>query len=412
MKKLALFFTVVFLVGATVSAKTTNAFEANYSISNFNRGYGNSFIFTEGGIEFSVFPDGQFDFYAPNYGPDANASINTPNAYFSFNNGYDYNPYVQYDDFGAIIQIENTPIYYDYYGRVTQVGNVDINYNNYGRVARVGGLYVHYNSYRTFTHYTGYINGYNRMYVYRPWHSYYAVPAPDFCIVYARPYRQYYNPVRHYYYRPYNNNYREPVRYSHHYNGRNASGHRGTVANTSRASDRYSQESSPSRSNAVTNRDNSRIDQTNSFRGAERISNNDRAANTSRLNQSDSSSGNLGEIQGATTRLNESTRSLTNDRNTRSSTNIGGQGSRAVSSDRTTRAVTTSENQGNRPTATNRNIGTTTQRSLNQMSRPQSVQSTNSSRNTMAVPISARNVKSMPKGKPEASNSRTSSNEQ
>ncbi len=24
---------------------------------------------------------------------------------------------LQYDEFGAIIQIENTPIYYDYYGR-------------------------------------------------------------------------------------------------------------------------------------------------------------------------------------------------------------------------------------------------------------------------------------------------------
>src|SRR5690606_9154231 len=140
MKKLALLFTAVFLIGTSVSAKTTNTAIDNSYINGYSKGYGNSFIFTEGGIEFSVFPDGQFDFYAPNYGPKANISINTPNISFSFNTGYDYGPYVQYDDYGAIIQIENVPIYYDYYGRITQAGNVKIRYNHYGHVSRVGGL--------------------------------------------------------------------------------------------------------------------------------------------------------------------------------------------------------------------------------------------------------------------------------
>ena len=44
-----------------------------------------------------------------------NVSINSPNVNISYNSGYDYNAYVQYDEFGAIIQIENVPIYYDYY---------------------------------------------------------------------------------------------------------------------------------------------------------------------------------------------------------------------------------------------------------------------------------------------------------
>ena len=205
MKKLILLLTVVFLSGSSVSAVTNTSYT-------YVRGYGNSFIFVEDGIEFSVFPDGQFDFYMQNYGPNVNVAVNTPGVSISFNSGYDYNPYIQYDDFGAVIQIENTPIFYDYYGRVTQIGNVNIRYNSFGRIGRVGGLFVHYNRSRVFTHCTGFINIYNRVYVYRPWHRFYIIPSVNYCVVYNRPYRQFYRPIRHTYYRPYRNNVRQPVR--------------------------------------------------------------------------------------------------------------------------------------------------------------------------------------------------------
>jgi hypothetical protein len=64
----------------------------------------------ENGIEFSIFKDGQFDFYLPNHGPSINVGGSIAN--FSFNTGFDYNPYVQYDSYGAIVQIENTPVFY------------------------------------------------------------------------------------------------------------------------------------------------------------------------------------------------------------------------------------------------------------------------------------------------------------
>ena len=208
MKKLFAVLTAVVLTGFTSNATTTNTIEDNASATTSVRGYGNSFIFVEDGIEFSVFPDGQFDFYMNNYGPDVNVSINTPNASISFNSGYDYNAYVQYDEFGAIIQVEHLPIYYDYYGRVRQVGDVCINYNRFGYVSRVGGLYVHYNRYNRFSHCSGYINTFNRFYVYRPWHMLYRIPSFNHCVVFNRPYRQYYRPIRHHYNRPYANNYR------------------------------------------------------------------------------------------------------------------------------------------------------------------------------------------------------------
>ena len=205
MKRILFLLASVLLVGGASFASTSTSLEAEASLNNYVRGYGNSFIFVEDGIEFSVFRDGQFDFYAGNFGPNLNVGFSNRNVSFSFNTGYDYNPYVQYDSFGAVIQIENTPIFYDYYGRVSQIGNIFINYNGFGRVNRIGGLNVFYRG-NVFSHYSGFINVYNRNYIYRPWHRYYAVPAVNLCIINTRPYRQFYTPYRHVYYRPYRNN--------------------------------------------------------------------------------------------------------------------------------------------------------------------------------------------------------------
>ncbi|GAB1857917.1 hypothetical protein MHTCC0001_27540 [Flavobacteriaceae bacterium MHTCC 0001] len=206
MKKYIFLIAAIILGGFTATAATTNL--AENTITRFNRGYGNSFIFVENGIEFSVFPDGQFDFNILSCQPNLSISYNAPRANISFNTGYNYNAFVQYDEFGAIIQIENTPIFYDYYGRIAQAGNINIHYNSFGRISRVGGLYVHYNRFNRFSHYTGFINVYNRSYVHRPWHRFYSVPAIDYCVVYNRPYRRFYTPVRYTYNRPFYNNYR------------------------------------------------------------------------------------------------------------------------------------------------------------------------------------------------------------
>ncbi|MFT5847209.1 MAG: hypothetical protein ACI902_001261, partial [Psychroserpens sp.] len=231
MRKLITLFTLLLLVGTTVSATETN------TSNNYVRGYGNSFIFAEGGVEFSIFPDGQFDFFMQNYGPNTNVAFNTPGASISFNSGFDYNPYIQYDSFGAIIQIENTSVFYDHFGRVTQVGSININYNSFGRINRLGGLFIHYNRNRLFSHHTGFINMYNRAYVYRPWHTFYVIPPVNFCVVFARPYRQFYTPVRHTYYRPYRDNFRQPVRIN---NTRGAIATNGRRGSTN--SDRYRQD--------------------------------------------------------------------------------------------------------------------------------------------------------------------------
>lgn len=161
---------------------------------------GSSYIFVEGGVEFSVFPDGQFDFvYLGNRGvSNVNVSINTPNVSINYNSGYNYDAFVQYDDYGAVIQVEDVPIYYDQFGRIAQAGSVEIRYVD-RRIVRVGGLHIFYNPYGYFSHCTGFVSPYYTSYIYRPWHVHYVRPLWNHCVVYDYPYRRYYTPVRYTY---------------------------------------------------------------------------------------------------------------------------------------------------------------------------------------------------------------------
>ncbi len=168
--------------------------------SNYNK----PFVFVESGIEFAVFKDGQFDFNIIQ--PNVGVHINTRNINFSFNSGYNYDAFVQYDDYGAVVQIENTPVFYDYYGRVNRIGNIRLQYNHLGLAYQIGNLNIVYNNYGSFSHCTGYVNNYNVNYGYRPHHRYYQTPAVNHCIVYGNPYRKFYNPNRSNY-SVYRNNY-------------------------------------------------------------------------------------------------------------------------------------------------------------------------------------------------------------
>ena len=163
MKKFYLLFTFLIL-GLSATAANTS-FESRYQ--------GEAFIFVERGIEFAVFPDGQFDFF---FNPRGNFNRVPGHINYSFNSGYNYGPFIQYDDYGAVIQIENVPVYYDYYGRLIQAGRVQIGYNSFGMVNRIGNMFLHYNFYNQITHTSGFINSRNASYVYRPWHDYYVRP--------------------------------------------------------------------------------------------------------------------------------------------------------------------------------------------------------------------------------------------
>ena len=111
-KTLLTFVTLVF-----VSFGTINATNSTTDNNQYNRAQGESFTFVESGITFSIFQNGEFDFYLNNRN-NFSANYYSNNINITFNTGYNYDAYVQYDRFGAVIQIQNTPIYYDYYGRI------------------------------------------------------------------------------------------------------------------------------------------------------------------------------------------------------------------------------------------------------------------------------------------------------
>lgn len=199
MKNFTLLLALLF-AGVSASANTAKVSSAPYN-------YGEAFIFVEGGVEFAVYPNGEFDFYYnPRFLNTSVVHISSPRNNISYNAGYNYDAFVQYDDFGAVIQVENVPVYYDYYGRLAQAGDVVVRYNNNGRITRVGGLQVRYNRFGQPVRYVGVINHYNARYVYRPWHDFYMRPHANNRVVYYEPYRAYYEPVRMDFY-SYNNYY-------------------------------------------------------------------------------------------------------------------------------------------------------------------------------------------------------------
>ena len=93
------------LLLTVTTIKATNT-EHTAVVNNINYN-GKAYIFIEGGVEFSVFADGQFDFvYLPAYN-NSTLSGTTPSVFASFNAGHNYEAYLQYDQYGAIIQIED-----------------------------------------------------------------------------------------------------------------------------------------------------------------------------------------------------------------------------------------------------------------------------------------------------------------
>lgn len=285
--KLLLIATFLF-VGFGVQA---SAFKADNSSKNYyNNDYGDSFTFVERDVTFAVFQNGEFDFYINQRNQRGGLGVNYQGngVNISFNSGYDYGPYVQYDDYGAIIQVENIPIYYDYYGRVSRIGNTHISYDS-GRLVRVGGLHVYYNRQGYYSHYSGYINNYNRAYVFHPYHNYFARPLFDFRIVSYNPYRSHYYPTRYTYYSDHSRN----TYYDKHYK-RNGQDTRRVAAKSvpNRYNDKniqsdrrntYDRTSQVNRNNGSVNNTDRRANTVNRPTSNERTSqagNNERRANT------------------------------------------------------------------------------------------------------------------------------------
>ncbi|WP_051908138.1 hypothetical protein [Flavimarina sp. Hel_I_48] len=192
MKNLLFFFITVFTFTSQASMASVNHSDNPYSRYN-----GQRYLFNEGGIEFSVYPDGEFDFVVPQAVNNLQLNLNNSALNISYNTGFNYDAFVQYDTYGAVIQIADVPIYYDNWGRISQAGNIVINYVN-NHIVRVGNLQVFYQG-NAFAYTRGYINPYNRRIQYYAYTDYFYRPYVDRCLVYNAPYRRSYAPQRYSY---------------------------------------------------------------------------------------------------------------------------------------------------------------------------------------------------------------------
>jgi len=130
MKTITLFVAAVFLMGSSVKASEKSLFEARYPVAIAEA---EPIVFTERGIAFYVFADGQIDFNTvPTVGSDN---------YYKGRRGQVNTTY------GAPNTSGGFRIEHDAQGRVRRVGNVFLNYDTRGRVKRIGSVYMSYNRY-------------------------------------------------------------------------------------------------------------------------------------------------------------------------------------------------------------------------------------------------------------------------
>lgn len=196
MKRAGLFFlSMIVLLGfsSCISMEGTRTNAQSQAMGTYKGSV--PFIFVERDVEFAIYPTGEFDFayVGPNY---RYTPYNGPRRPFSYNGGYNYDVYLQFDRFGAVVQVESVPIYYDYYGRIIQAGNVVLKYSG-DYVTQIGNMHIIYQRGGVYMASSGYVNSYNQHLAPQPWHPYYT--RPYYPIVYSTPYREHYKPRRYSY---------------------------------------------------------------------------------------------------------------------------------------------------------------------------------------------------------------------
>ena len=130
MKKITLLVASILLVGSVANASEIikNSGEEKRNSYSFDE----PISFTERGIEFFVFPNGDFDF---NTRPD-----DSQGDYFYKTAGKRGTVTTEKRNGNYGVRIEQ-----DSYGRVRRVGNTFINYDSRDRVSRIGTVYMKYN---------------------------------------------------------------------------------------------------------------------------------------------------------------------------------------------------------------------------------------------------------------------------
>ena len=150
MKKITLLVASIFLFGGGITNATANntfSHEKRWPVDFRNA---DPIVFTERGVEFFIFPDGQFDFNTRpsnsrmDYRPNGRRMVNRTYGAPMISRNQNYGVKVEHDDFGRVRRIGNVFINYDANDRIKRVGSVYMTYNRFA-LEQVGGLQIIYN---------------------------------------------------------------------------------------------------------------------------------------------------------------------------------------------------------------------------------------------------------------------------
>lgn len=148
MKKITLLVASILLVGSVAKASDVLKITDERIVTRYS--FDEPISFTERGIEFFVFTNGDFDF---NTRPDDSegdyhykmaGKRTTTKDSRNANGPVNYGVLIEHDSFGRVRRVGNTFINYDSRDRVSRIGTVYMQYNRFA-LAQVGGLQLVYN---------------------------------------------------------------------------------------------------------------------------------------------------------------------------------------------------------------------------------------------------------------------------
>ena len=116
-------------------------------------------FFLEKGIEFYVFPTGDFDFNALPLEPPRHTTHENY-GYSNYDIGRPRGIRIEHDNYGRVKRVGNVFINYDYFGRVKRIGSVFMSYNSFA-LTRIGGMRIFYNHHGQIIGVRGFVNGFS-----------------------------------------------------------------------------------------------------------------------------------------------------------------------------------------------------------------------------------------------------------
>ena len=173
MKKITLLVASILLLGSAANAVEVIKTSGEEKRTRFS--FEEPISFTERGIDFFVFPNGEFDFNTRPDDSEGDYYFKTAGKRTSTaqrGGPVNYGTLIEHDSFGRVRRIGNTFINYDSRDRVNRIGTVYMKYNRFA-LTQVGGLKIFYNRRGDIVKMIGSVKGHrNSGYVYNNQNNY------------------------------------------------------------------------------------------------------------------------------------------------------------------------------------------------------------------------------------------------